>query len=108
MALRRIDDPAWGTPDGPRTPDEGSGSLRSLNTPRAIRVAGRRPDGHPAAIIEGRSARRVTAVTDEWWVEDEWWRAPISRHYLEVQLADGTIRTIYHDTVADTWHRQAY
>ena len=82
--------------------------LRRLNLPEPIRVAGRRPDGHPAAIIEGRSARRVVAVTDEWWVEDEWWRDPISRHYLEVQLADGTVRTIYHDTVADSWHRKAY
>ncbi|HEV2527392.1 MAG TPA: hypothetical protein VGT61_02945 [Thermomicrobiales bacterium] len=106
MALRRIDDPAWGTPaaDDVTTTRQ----LRSLNVPRGIQVAGRRPDGHPAAIIEGRTARRITAVTDEWWVEDEWWRAPISRHYLEVQLVDGTIRTIYHDTVADTWHKQAY
>ncbi len=82
--------------------------LRQLNLPEPIRVAGQRPDGHPAAIIEGRSARRIVAVTDEWWVEDEWWRDPLSRHYLEVQLADGTNRTIYHDTVADCWHRQAY
>lgn len=82
--------------------------LRSLNAPVPIRVAGRRPDGHPVAIIEGQSARRIVAVTDEWWVEDEWWREPISRHYLEVELADGTLRTVYHDTVADCWYRQGY
>ena len=107
--------PATGQPGGSRrgtsplrSVDSPERQLRQLNLPEPIRVAGQRPDGHPAAIIEGRSARRIVAVTDEWWVEDEWWRDPTSRHYLEVQLADGTVRTIYHDTVADQWHRQAY
>lgn len=100
-----------GNPNRPYAPgpeDDGSHGLRSLNVPRQIRVVGQRPDGAPAAIIEGKSARRVTAVLDEWWVEDEWWRDPISRHYLQVQLADGHLRTIYHDTERDTWHTQNY
>ena len=96
-----------GCPDHRHAPGEKS-QFRSLNTPRAIRVTGQRPDGHPAAIIEGHKLRRIAVMIDEWWVEDEWWRDPISRHYLQVQLADGVARTIYHDTITDIWYTQTY
>ena len=86
----------------------GGHGLRSLNRPCPIRVAGTRPGGAPVAIIEGRTARRVAAVADEWWVEDEWWREPIARHYFHLQLADDRLCTVYHDTIAGTWHAQAY
>lgn len=103
-----------GNPKQPYPAQDASGDgedgrgLRSLNRPRPIRVAAIRPDGAPTAIIAVRAARRVAAIVDEWWVEDEWWREPIARHYFQLQLADGRLHTVYHDTIADTWHAQAY
>ncbi|CAA9578580.1 MAG: hypothetical protein AVDCRST_MAG59-4382 [uncultured Thermomicrobiales bacterium] len=50
----------------------------------------------------------MAAVRDRWLVEDEWWREPLGRRYLELLLVDGSVRTLYLDTFTDRWYAQAY
>jgi len=71
-------------------------------------VAGRRPDGAPVALVEGGRRCPVAAVPDTWRIDDEWWRAPIGRHYYRLVLDDGSLRTVYEDLVNGGWWEQAY
>jgi hypothetical protein len=80
--------------------------LRPLNRPRAATI--QTEAGQPALLVEGARRRRVAQVQDVWRIDDEWWRNPISRRYYRLVLEDGTLRTVYHDLVADAWYEQAY
>ena len=80
--------------------------LRTLNEPRPITVVVR--DGRPVALRDAHGQHAVAQIQDTWIIEDEWWRQEINRQYYSLLLADGTLRTIFHDRIADTWHEQAY
>ena len=83
-----------------------AGRLRALNLPRSITVQA--TQNRPVALLLGRRWRRVAEVQDDWRIDDEWWREPISRHYYRVVLDDGNPRTIYRDLVAGAWYEQSY
>jgi hypothetical protein len=81
--------------------------LRPLNRPREIRVhTGKH--GHPVIVATGRLRQPVREIQDVWRIDDEWWREPISRLYYRLLLANGHIRTVYHDLVTGRWHAQEY
>lgn len=80
--------------------------LRALNEPRPITVVTR--EGHPVAILDEHSQQTITQIQDTWIVQDEWWRQEIYRYYYRLLLRNGTLCTIYHDCIANTWHKQAY
>jgi hypothetical protein len=82
--------------------------VRSLNLPRPIQVTVDAQSGLPRILHEGNRSRRVLRIQDSWRVDDEWWREPISRHYVQVLLRDGAIRTLFHDRIADRWFEQTY
>ena len=81
-----------------------SDQLRPLNRPRACKV--NTECGIPIEIIEGKRHFPVDRVQDRWQINDEWWRAEIDRNYFELVMADGRIRTVYHDRVRNTWYEQ--
>ncbi len=85
-------------------------ALRSLNTPRPIRVETRPgQDGkpEPRVLVERRGRMSVERTVDSWLVEDEWWRdVPVVRRYHRVVLANGTQRTLYQDLVTGDWFAQ--
>lgn len=92
---------------GSRT-DRGSGvvpRLRPLATPRPIRV---RTDSHdrPLALWSGQGWVAIEGVREEWCIDDEWWRTPVSREYRVVVLATGRVETIYRDRTTSIWYRQ--
>ena len=64
--------------------------LQPLNTPQVVTVELDSEDlpqairNHPTA---GETA--VETVIEIWRVDDEWWRQPISRRYVEVVLKGG-------------------
>jgi hypothetical protein len=60
-----------------------------------------------AAIIAGRRVA-VEQVVDMWLIEDEWWRAPIARLYLQVLLTGGRMETLFHDRIGGGWYLQRY
>lgn len=85
----------------------GTDRLRPLNGPRPVAVE-LAADGRPGAIVDRGRRLAVAAVRDRWLVEDEWWREPLGRRYLELLLVDGSVRTLYLDTFTDRWYAQAY
>jgi hypothetical protein len=58
-------------------------------------------------VLTGRRVA-VAAIVDAWLVEDEWWRAPIARYYVQVSLADGRMLTVFHDRIGGDWYAQRY
>jgi hypothetical protein len=57
----------------------------------------------------GWRALRVTAIEDQWEIDEEWWRTrPVSRMYYRVLLEDGQALTLYRDMLNGRWYRQRY
>jgi hypothetical protein len=82
--------------------------VRCLNLPRPVQVTVDTQSGLPVALHERNRHHQVEGVQDSWYVDDEWWRDPISRHYVQVILCNGAIRTLFHDRIADRWFEQTY
>ena len=110
----------------PRAP-AGADRLRPLNHPRPVSVLTQdRPEATPAAaagdpraargddaaqplvLVAGGRRRRVVNVRDSWRIDEEWWRDPISRRYYQLELDDGSLRTVYQDLVDGRWYAQEY
>lgn len=60
-----------------------------------------------AVTLQGRRIP-VAEVVDEWLVEDEWWRTPVARRYLQLVLADGRLLTVFEDRITRDWYAQRY
>jgi len=54
----------------------------------------------------GAGGRRVEAVVEEWVVQDEWWRSPIHRRYVEVVLEGGGHVVLFEDLNTGEWFMQ--
>lgn len=72
--------------------------LRRLGEPQPIDLRVDRL-GRPVAIPWKGRWRAVQKVQDVWRIDDEWWRAEISRLYFLVVLADGQLCTVFRDLV---------
>ena len=48
----------------------------------------------------------VESVGETWRVDDEWWRTPISRWYVEVMLHGGKHVMVYKDLLTGNWFSQ--
>ncbi len=90
-----------------RTP-AGTDRVRSLNLPRPVEVTLDRHSGQPRLLHERGRDREIERIQDTWQVDDEWWREPISRRYLQVVLRDGALRTLFHDRISGRWFEQSY
>lgn len=86
----------------PSRPDH----LRSLNEPRPITI--RTQQDRPVAVVEKHGDHIIIQIQDTWIIQDEWWRQEIHRQYYRLLLENGTLYTVYHDCIADTWYEQAY
>jgi hypothetical protein len=80
--------------------------LRALNEPRPVTIIAK--DDRPIALIDPHGQHEITQIQDTWIIEDEWWRQEINRQYYSLLLDNGTLRTVYHDRIADTWYEQTY
>jgi hypothetical protein len=88
----------------PARPDR----VRFLNLPRPVDVKVDAQSGLPCALRERQHWRKIERIQDIWHVDDEWWREPVSRRYLQVVLRGGALRTLFHDRIADRWFAQSY
>lgn len=52
------------------------------------------------------SSKRVAEVLETWRIDDEWWRAPISRRYVEVALEGGGHIVVFEDLTTGNWFLQ--
>ena len=50
--------------------------------------------------------KSVAAILEIWRVDDEWWRQPISRRYMEVVLQGGRHVVLYEDLATGDWFMQ--
>ncbi|MGZ5332507.1 MAG: hypothetical protein ACXWW8_02015 [Solirubrobacterales bacterium] len=76
--------------------------MRRLYRPRPTQVAAA-ADGTPRAL----GAKRVTAVREEWLVEDGWWSGrPERRRYFELVLEDGSDVVVFCELPSGRWFRQ--
>ncbi len=50
--------------------------------------------------------RRVDDVLEIWRIDDEWWRIPICRRYVEVVLEGGRHVVLFEDVDTGTWYEQ--
>jgi hypothetical protein len=66
----------------------------------------RRVDGQGGVEPSGGEGRRVEEVVEEWVVEDEWWRSPIHRRYVEVVLEGGAHVVLFEDLTTGEWFMQ--
>jgi hypothetical protein len=76
--------------------------LRRLYAPEqvAVRIA---PSGEPLAIEDAI----VTAIREEWVVDDRWWiPEKLRRHYFELALADGRSAVVFRCALSGRWYRQ--
>ena len=112
---------------GAATPGAVSQSLqfRSLNLPVPIEVAEDRmerpvsvslpptisnrpasPSRRPAQEV-GHLRLSITAISDLWQVDDEWWRErPISRRYYQIITKDDRRLTVFRDQLSGNWYWQ--
>lgn len=90
--------------------------LRALNRPVRVGVA-LGEWGLPLEIVSpispdsldehgGRRRRRVAEILDVWRIDDEWWRAPVSRRYVEVVLEGGGHVVVFEDLTTGSWFLQ--
>ncbi|MBI4421515.1 MAG: hypothetical protein HY560_11885 [Gemmatimonadetes bacterium] len=85
--------------------------LNERGLPVAISTV-RRFDGSTVGEIEiTRTAelpnrRTVEAIGEVWRVDDEWWRQPICRRYVEVMFEGGKHAVLYQDQIAGEWFEQ--
>lgn len=80
--------------------------VRALNLPSAVEVAVG-DDGLPTAIVEGgRTGDRIAHIVEAWRMDDEWWRQPIHRRYVEVVLERGAHVVLFEDEVTNEWFVQ--
>ena len=80
--------------------------LRAVNEPRAVTVelneSGRMTVGRP----DGQTVGEVEAILESWRIDDEWWRQPISRSYLELLLGGGKRVVVFQDLTTGLWFMQ--
>jgi hypothetical protein len=50
--------------------------------------------------------RRVDEVLEFWRIDDEWWRTPIVRRYVEVVLQGGGHVVLFEDLTTGQWFLQ--
>ncbi len=80
--------------------------LRAVNEPRTVAVevseSGLMTVGRPG----GRTVGKVEAILESWRIDDEWWRQPISRAYLELLLEGGKRVVVFQDLATGLWFMQ--
>ena len=75
--------------------------LRALNLPQRVTVE-LNVEGQPRAA----SDRAVEDILEIWRIDDEWWRAPISRRYYELVLGGGKRVVLFEDLLTGEWWMQ--
>jgi len=80
--------------------------LRAVNAPQRVTVdlqeSGLMTVGRP----DGRTVGHVEAILESWRIDDEWWRQPIARAYLEVMLEGGKRLVLFQDLITGEWFSQ--
>ncbi len=80
--------------------------LRAVNEPHAVAVELNESGQMTVGRLAGRTVGRVEAILESWRIDDEWWRQPISRAYMEVLLEGGKRVVLFQDLITGRWFLQ--
>ena len=86
----------------------GTDRLRALNVPQQVDVE-LDAAWQPSVVrtrLDPHDERRVEAIGEVWRIDDEWWRVPIHRRYVEVIFESGKRVVLFEDLVAKEWWMQ--
>jgi hypothetical protein len=80
--------------------------LRALNVPQRVEVE-LGADGLPIVMRDaGYGIRAIESIGETWRIDDEWWRTPIARRYIEVVLEGGGRVVLFADLTTGEWWTQ--
>jgi hypothetical protein len=79
--------------------------IRPLDLPRPIRVDAA-PDGTPIRVHGRRGPVPVAGIRERWRIEDEWWRVPLARDYVEAILEGGRPVLLFRNREDGRWYLQ--
>ena len=88
-----------------------SDRLRALNVPYQVAVE-LGDEGLPVAVnseathLRATHRQTVESVGEIWRIDDEWWRAPIHRRYVEAILEGGKHVVLFEDLMTGEWWMQ--
>ena len=75
--------------------------LRAVNAPKKVAV-----EWNAAGRLIVADVGKVEAILESWRIDDEWWRQPISRSYMEVMLEGGKRLVLFQDLITGEWFSQ--
>ena len=75
--------------------------LRALNAPHRVEV---KVDAAGFPRVVGN--RTVESLGEIWHIDDEWWRTPIKRRYIETIIEGGKRVVLYEDLSTGEWWMQ--
>jgi len=80
--------------------------LRALNVQQQVKVD-LDDRGVPVVVTrETGDRKRVESIGETWRIDDEWWRLPIVRRYVEVILEGGGRVVLFEDMSTREWWMQ--
>jgi hypothetical protein len=65
-------------------------------------------DGMPATVMVRKKTVKVERILNMWRIDEDWWRQPVSRLYLALELQNGARVTVFQDIISGMWYRQNY
>jgi hypothetical protein len=81
----------------------GPRALRHLAAPRRVTVIAA-PSGVPHVVVIADRRRTVTAVREDWLVQDRWWtEEPVDRHYFDLLLEHGRPLVVFREALSGEW-----
>jgi hypothetical protein len=84
----------------------GSDRLRALNVQQRV-VVELDDSGAPVVVKrEPGNGKRIESIGETWRIDDEWWRMPIVRRYVEVILEGGGRLVLFEDLMTGEWFAQ--
>jgi hypothetical protein len=84
----------------------GSDRLRALNVQQQV-IVELDARGTPTIVKrETGNEKRIESIGETWRIDDEWWRVPIVRRYLEVIVEGGGRIVLFEDLKTGEWFAQ--
>ena len=80
--------------------------LIGINEPRRVKVE-LDDNGLPVGMRDaGCEMRAVEDIGEIWRIDDEWWRVPIHRRYVEAIIEGGRRVVLFEDVITGEWYVQ--
>jgi hypothetical protein len=76
--------------------------LKAINAPQRVQV--KLGSNQLPTAVEHQT---IESIGEIWRIDDEWWRQPIARRYVEAILAGGKHVVLFEDGVTGEWWIQS-